>query len=104
MVKLSKFLGAVATVTATGALGASAAVAQTIPIDGSSTVFPITEAMAEEYVTTVNTDADITVGVSGTGGGFKKFCAGETVISNASRPIKETEIELCATNGIDYVA
>ena len=87
MVKLSKVFGAVATVTAAGALGATAAVAQTIAIDGSSTVFPITEAMAEEYVTTVNTDADITVGVSGTGGGFTKFCAGETVISNASRPI-----------------
>ena len=104
MVKLAKFFGAVATVTVTATLGATAAVAQTIAIDGSSTVFPITEAMAEEYVTTVNTDADITVGVSGTGGGFIKFFAGETDISNASRPIYDTEKELCATNGIDYVA
>ncbi|WP_265579580.1 substrate-binding domain-containing protein [Leptolyngbya ectocarpi] len=87
MVKLAKFFGTVAAVAA-GALTATSAVAQTIAIDGSSTVFPITEAMAEEYALSGNS-ASVTVGVSGTGGGFKKFCAGETVISNASRPIKD---------------
>lgn len=97
MVKFAKFFGAAAAVAA-GVLTATSAVAQTIAIDGSSTVFPITEAMAEEY------GGDITVGVSGTGGGFKKFCAGETSISGASRPIKDSEKELCAANGIDFIA
>lgn len=98
-----KFLGA-ATVAATVGLSAVGAIAQSrnlISIDGSSTVFPITEAIAEEFMGT-NSDVNISVGVSGTGGGFKKFCAGETVISNASRPIKDSEIELCAANGIEY--
>ncbi|ANV91226.1 PstS family phosphate ABC transporter substrate-binding protein [Picosynechococcus sp. PCC 8807] len=71
-------------------------------IDGSSTVFPITEAMAEEFQT-ANPDTRVTVGVSGTGGGFSKFCAGETDISNASRPIKAEEIEACEQAGIEYV-
>jgi len=71
-------------------------------IDGSSTVFPISEAMAEEFMA-ANAGTRVTVGVSGTGGGFKKFCAGETDISNASRPIKAEEIELCAEKGIEYI-
>ena len=71
-------------------------------IDGSSTVFPISEAMAEEFMK-ANPGVKVTVGVSGSGGGFKKFCAGETDISNASRPIKKSEIELCQKNGIEYV-
>ena len=71
-------------------------------VDGSSTVFPISEAMAEEFMK-ANSGVRVTVGVSGTGGGFKKFCAGETDISNASRPIKQEEIELCEQNGIEYV-
>ncbi|MBX2865428.1 MAG: PstS family phosphate ABC transporter substrate-binding protein [Leptolyngbyaceae cyanobacterium MAG.088] len=103
MVKFAQFFGTVAAVAAAGALTATSAVAQSIAIDGSSTVFPITEAMAEEYALAGNS-ADITVGVSGTGGGFKKFCAGETVISDASRPIKDTEKELCAAAGIEYIA
>ena len=74
-----------------------------INIDGSSTVFPITEAMAEEFGNTTGGSVRITVGVSGTGGGFKKFCAGETVISDASRPIKQSEVDLCAENGIEYI-
>ena len=76
-----------------------------IKIDGSSTVFPITEAVAEEFQKE-NRNIRVTVGVSGTGGGFKKFCAGETHISGASRPIKDSEKELCAENNIeedDYV-
>ncbi|WP_233258644.1 PstS family phosphate ABC transporter substrate-binding protein [[Phormidium] sp. ETS-05] len=71
-------------------------------IDGSSTVFPISEAMAEEFMK-ANPSVKVTVGVSGTGGGFKKFCAGETDISNASRPIKPSEVELCSKNNIEYV-
>ena len=74
-----------------------------IDIDGSSTVFPVTEAMAEEFGKLTDGQVRITVGVSGTGGGFKKFCAGETVIGNASRPIKQSEVDLCAAAGIDFV-
>lgn len=73
-----------------------------ITIDGSSTVFPIMEAVAEEFGKE-NPSIRVTVGTSGTGGGFKKFCAGETDISNASRPIKSTEMEACKKNGIDFV-
>lgn len=73
-----------------------------IQIDGSSTVYPITEAMAEEFMAE-NSGTEITVGVSGTGGGFSKFCAGETDISNASRPIKDEEAATCAANGIEYI-
>ena len=65
-----------------------------IKIDGSSTVYPITEAIAEEF-RNVAPNVRVTVGVSGTGGGFKKFSRGETDISNASRPIKESEALLC---------
>lgn len=73
-----------------------------IAIDGSSTVFPVTEAMAEEFQN-ANTNVRVTVGISGTGGGFKKFCAGETDISNASRPIKTSEMEECAKAGIEFI-
>ena len=73
-----------------------------IKVDGSSTVYPITEAIAEEF-RTVQPDVRVTVGVSGTGGGFKKFSRGETDINNASRPIKESEIEKCRESGITYV-
>ena len=73
-----------------------------IKIDGSSTVYPITEAVAEEYGKT-NSALKVTVGISGTGGGFKKFSAGETDISDASRPIKETEDAACKANKIEYV-
>lgn len=71
-------------------------------VDGSSTVYPITEAMAEEFGK-VNKEVRVTVGVSGTGGGFKKFCNGEIDISDASRPIKISEAEICAENGVEYV-
>lgn len=75
---------------------------QTIRIDGSSTVFPITEAMVKEYRQTVSQALQIKVGVSGTGGGFKKFCAGETDISNASRPITQAEMKVCDQAGIRF--
>ncbi len=74
----------------------------TIAIDGSSTVFPITEAIAEEFNGTYP-EVRIPIGVSGTGGGFKKFIAGETDISNASRPIKDEEAQAAAAAGIEYI-
>lgn len=74
----------------------------TIIIDGSSTVFPITEAVAEEFHK-VYPGISTPIGVSGTGGGFKKFVIGETDISNASRPIKSSEAETAKANGIDYI-
>ncbi len=73
-----------------------------IQIDGSSTVFPITEAVAEEFQK-ANQGVRVTVGISGTGGGFQKFCRGETDISDASRPISATEIEACKKAGIEYI-
>jgi phosphate transport system substrate-binding protein len=73
-----------------------------IQIDGSSTVYPITEAVAEEFQKT-NSTVRVTVGISGTGGGFQKFCRGETDISDASRPIRPTEIETCSKAGIEYI-
>jgi len=73
-----------------------------ITIDGSSTVYPITEAVAEEFQI-ANPDTRVTVGVSGTGGGFTKFCVGDTDISGASRPIKDNERALCAENGVEFV-
>ena len=72
-----------------------------IKIDGSSTVYPITEAVAEEFQ--LATKVNVTVGISGTGGGFKKFCRGETDIQNASRPILEKEMAACKDAGIEYV-
>lgn len=73
-----------------------------VKIDGSSTVYPITEAIAEEF-RLVQPDVRVTVGVSGTGGGFKKFARKETDISDASRPIKEKEKIACEEQGIGYV-
>lgn len=74
----------------------------TIKVDGSSTVFPITEAVGEEFQGK-NPNVRVTVGLSGTGGGFKKFTTGETDISNASRPIKPEEAEIAKKNGVEYV-
>jgi phosphate transport system substrate-binding protein len=74
-----------------------------VKMDGSSTVFPIAEAMAEEFQIQKRGKVRVTVGVSGTGGGFKKFCRGETDISNASRPITAEEMELCRKAGIKYM-
>ena len=73
-----------------------------IKIDGSSTVYPITEAVAEEFRVD-EPDVKVTVGISGSGGGFKKFGRGETDISDASRPIKQKEIDLSAENNISYL-
>jgi phosphate transport system substrate-binding protein len=72
-----------------------------IRIDGSSTVYPITEAVAEEFQKA--TKVKVTVGESGTGGGFKKFCRGETEISDASRPISQKEMDACKEAGVQYI-
>ena len=76
--------------------------AQIIQIDGSSTVFPITEAVAEEFQKAKKGKVKVTVGIAGTGGGFKKFCRGEIDISDASRPILKQEMEACKGAGIEY--
>lgn len=73
-----------------------------IDIDGSSTVYPVSYAVVEEYLKE-HPDAEITVSQSGTGGGFEKFARGDTVISDASRPIKPKEAEACKANGIEYI-
>jgi phosphate transport system substrate-binding protein len=73
-----------------------------VQVDGSSTVFPISEAVAEEFQK-ANPNVRVTVGISGTGGGFQKFCRGETDISDASRPIRPAEIEACQKAGIEYI-
>ncbi len=73
-----------------------------IEVDGSSTVAPLTDAIAEEFLDD-SPGITVNVGVSGTGGGFERFCAGETDISNASRPIEDEEKKLCQENGVDYV-
>lgn len=87
-----------------GILNAGAAKAEgLVKIDGSSTVYPITEAVAEEYQKAVKGATKVTVGISGTGGGFKKFCRNETDISDASRPILKKEMDICKEAGVQYI-
>ena len=74
-----------------------------VKIDGSSTVYPITEAVAEEFQAANKGKINVTVGISGTGGGFKKFCRGEIDISDASRPILKKEMDACREAGIEYI-
>ncbi len=83
--------------------GSSGNLSGDIRVDGSSTVGPLTEAIAEEF-NRENPDVNVTVGTSGTGGGFEKFCAGETDISDASRPIEPDEENACQAKGIGYDA
>ena len=73
-----------------------------VKLDGSSTVFPISEAVAEEFKKAGN-NVNVTVGISGTGGGFQKFCRGETDISDASRPISKTEMTACSAVGLNFI-
>src|SRR6187399_1694953 len=80
----------------------NAASADIVKIDGSSTVFPITEAVAEDFQKEKRGAVRVTVGISGTGGGFKKFCRGEIDIVDASRPILTAEMEACRAAGIKY--
>ncbi|MCG8425577.1 MAG: PstS family phosphate ABC transporter substrate-binding protein [Proteobacteria bacterium] len=93
--------GAPKAATGSGSDQAPAAAAQTIKIAGSSTVSPITEAVAEEFQK--KNQARVTIAVTGTGGGFKKFCRGETALTGASRPIKPTEREACKKASIGYI-
>lgn len=74
-----------------------------VKIDGSSTVYPVTEAVAEEFQTSKRGTIKVTVGISGTGGGFKKFVRGETDVQNASRPILASEMEQARANGVEYI-
>lgn len=76
--------------------------ASIITIDGSSTVYPISEAVAEEFMK-ANPGMKVTVGISGTGGGFRRFCRGETDISNASRLIRKSEIDACKAGGVEFI-
>jgi phosphate transport system substrate-binding protein len=89
-----------------GAMVATVSVAapdKIVKIDGSSTVFPITEAVAEDFQKAMKGAVKVTVGISGTGGGFKKFCRGEIDIADASRPILEKEMADCKAAGVQYV-
>ena len=87
-----------------GAFASASIFAQAlVKVDGSSTVYPITEAVAEEFQKSKKNSVRVTVGISGTGGGFKKFCRGETDISDASRPILKKEIDDCKAAGIEYM-
>ena len=102
MFKQSKIISALA-VAGIALFGAQAAQAQIVKVDGSSTVYPITEAVAEEFQKAKKNAIKVTVGISGTGGGFKKFCRGETDFSNASRPITAKEMEDCKAAGVEYI-
>ncbi len=96
--------GLLAVVIATTSYAGSRALKGTVKVDGSSTVFPITEAVAEEFgKVREHRRVRVTVGVSGTGGGFKKFLAGETDINDASRPIKQKEIDKARKNDVKFV-
>jgi len=102
MFKQSKIVSALA-VAGVALFGAQAVQAQVIKIDGSSTVYPITEAVAEEFQKAKKNAIKVTVGISGTGGGFKKFCRDELDISDASRPITEKEMADCKAAGVEYI-
>ncbi|MBC7755881.1 MAG: PstS family phosphate ABC transporter substrate-binding protein [Bdellovibrio sp.] len=99
--KFVKSLSIAAILASTFNIHAALAADKIIKIDGSSTVYPITEAMAEEFQKVQK--VKVTVGESGTGGGFKKFCRGETDIADASRPISTKEIDACKEAGIQYI-
>ena len=86
-----------------GGTNSSSGESAVIKIDGSSTVFPITEAVAEEFQKEKQGKVQVTVGISGTGGGFKKFVRGEIDITDASRPILKEEMDQARANGIEYI-
>ncbi|SOD42500.1 PstS family phosphate ABC transporter substrate-binding protein [Nitrosovibrio sp. Nv4] len=101
-----KLLGIEIVVVVLGGLLGGVSVANAEPIvkiDGSSTVYPITEAVAEDFQIDNRGAVKVTVGISGTGGGFKKFCRDEIDIANASRPISKKEMDACKTAGVQYV-
>jgi phosphate transport system substrate-binding protein len=102
--KFAQTLGVAAVVSGLFSAPAIALAAEKIvKIDGSSTVYPITEAVAEEFQNSKKGAIKVTVGISGTGGGFKKFCRGETDISEASRPILQKEMDACKEAGVQYI-
>lgn len=105
MVKLSNTctLGILAILSISSGAAGVAQAAALVKIDGSSTVFPITEAVAEDFQKAKRGAVNVTVGISGTGGGFKKFCRGQTDIVNASRPILKKEMDECKAAGVQYV-
>lgn len=104
MQKLGIALATSAFILTASLLTAQPVLAQTtIKIDGSSTVFPVAEAVAEEFQALKKGQTRVTVGIAGTGGGFKKFCRGEIDISNASRPILKEEMDACKAAGISYI-
>ena len=98
-----KFLVQALAFSSVAIVAQSAFAQQIVKIDGSSTVYPVTEAVAEDFQKAKKNAIKVTVGISGTGGGFKKFCRGETDISNASRPILKSEMVECAKAGIEYI-
>lgn len=98
---MNKKLGTAVIIAAAFTSGYASAADKVIKIDGSSTVYPVTEAVAEEFQ--IATKNKVTVGESGTGAGFKKFCRGETDISNASRPIAQKEMDACKEAGIQFI-
>jgi phosphate transport system substrate-binding protein len=97
--KISATVTALALLLTMGIAGAQEKIVLT---DGSSTVFPITEAMAEEFQK-ANRGIKVTVGIGGTGGGFKKFCRGEIDVSNASRPIRDSERDECKKSNVEFI-
>ena len=92
-----------ATLFAAALLPSAIAQQKTVKVDGSSTVFPVTEAVAEDFQKASKGSVKVTVGISGTGGGFKKFCRDETDVSNASRPILKKEMDDCRAAGVEYI-
>ena len=102
MFKRSKLVRALA-IAAVALFGAQTVQADVVKVDGSSTVYPITEAVAEEFQKAKKNAIKVTVGISGTGGGFKKFCRGEIDIANASRPILKKEMADCKAAGVEYI-
>ncbi|MET0657801.1 MAG: PstS family phosphate ABC transporter substrate-binding protein [Steroidobacteraceae bacterium] len=96
-------IAAVLTALAAAHAPSVASAESVIKIDGSSTVFPIAEAVAEEFQISKRGKVRVTVGIAGTGGGFKRFCRGETDISNASRPILKEEMEACRAAGVKFM-
>jgi len=102
--RMTRFSGVAAMLMLAGVSASGVVQAQAlVKIDGSSTVYPITEAVAEDFQKFKKNSVRVTVGISGTGGGFKKFCRGETDISDASRPITKKEIEDCKAAGIEFI-
>jgi phosphate transport system substrate-binding protein len=100
VVNLAAFVAVLAAVPACGQVVTGA---QVVKVDGSSTVYPITNAVAKAFQSAKGNAIKVMVGVSGTGGGFKKFCRGETDVSDASRPILREEMQICRAAGIEYL-